>query len=48
MLFSYLTKPNKQQQRTVKPVIQVAAPLRARFSSLSAGRRASRSIRVVQ
>lgn len=29
---------NKQQQRTVKPVIQIAAQLRASFASRCAGR----------
>ena len=33
-----VAKPNKQQQRTVKPVTKIAAQLRASFASRCAGR----------
>ncbi len=33
-----MSSPNKQQQRTVKPVTQIATQLRASFTSRCAGR----------
>jgi hypothetical protein len=43
-----MSSPNKQQQRTVKPITQIAAQLRASFASRCAGRYGYMEYRVMK